>query len=309
MTAGSLRGFDTLRDTRPHRVRFPGLPWLLGFFVAFGLPVVGAASVTSADVAEPAIARLVDALTGTDALLQAEGPRLREAAKDTGPGDLVPVPGFPIEGAGIPRDELLNGSPDEWRRALLDRAAAQIYDQGLQAFAERPEASRFESGGGAWALSLLDGRVHGWLVALQAVPIFASVALAVGVLVMYPAVRRWRVLGFTLAAGAVPPLLLAILALVAASVAGGKPGTFADEAARTIAVLTRGPLVHASTVALGGVVLWWWAGRPVREDADAAARLATARAKRDARHHEAAAPPVTPRRPPDRFVDSDRTPD
>lgn len=276
--------------------RFPLIGLLLAFAIAFALPVIAAATITSADVAQPALARLVDGLTGSEALLRAEEPRIREAATKAGPGDLIEVAGFPVRGAGIPRDEVVAGTPEQWRRTLLDRSAVLLYDQGTHAFAESEEASGFEPGGGAWAISLLDGRVHRWLVILQWIPVLAVIVLSIGLVTMQPLVRRWRLLGLTMAVGAVLPFFLALVTMLIATVAGGAPGTLSDEAADVVATLARGPAIQAGAVALGGLALWWWAGRPVTEE-DPAARLAAARADREARRRAAAGLPPEPKRP------------
>ena len=97
-------------------------------------------------------------------------------------------------------------------------------------------------------------------------------------------------------AGATLPLLIALGASLAARLTGGGEGTLSGEAARVVAVLARGPLIQAGTVAAGGLALWWAARRPVDED-DPAARLAAARAERDARRRAAAGMPPEPRRP------------
>jgi len=279
------------------RLRVPWIAWLLSFCVALSLPLVAAAGTTSSRVAQPALARIVDGLTGADALLRADEIRLRDAADEAGARDLLEVAGFPILGAGIPRDEVLSGTRDQWRRTLLDRAAALLYERGTRVFAEQAATSRVDFGGGAWALNVLDGRVHGWLVIAQWPPVLACVVLGVGVLVMQPPIQRWRILGLSVAVGAAPPFLLTLATLLLASVAGGEPGTLSGEAADVVGTLAKGPLIQSGTVLIGGLTLWWWSNRPVREEHDGAARVATARAEREGGRRAAAGLPPEPRRP------------
>ena len=279
------------------RARFH--PWLalsLALSLSIWLLAAAAADATSPRVAEPALARLLDGLTGTGGLLRSQEAAIREAATKAAPGTTVEVPGFPVRGAGVPRDEVMTGSPEQWRRTLLDQSAALLYRDGTRLFAKDPQASRFETGGGAWALSLLGGRLHDWFAWFRWFPALTTLALITGVLATLGPVRRWRVLGLALVAGAAFPVMLATAAILVTRTAGGPPGTLSGEAAAVVATLVRGPLIEGGAVALGGLVLWWWARRPVVDD-DPAARLAAARAERDARRRAAAGLPPGPRRP------------
>ena len=133
---------------------------LLAFSLTLWLLASAAADATSPRVAQPALARLLDTLTGTGSLLRSQDAAIRDAAMKAAPGATIQVPGFPVRGAGIPREEVLAGSPEDWRRALLDQSAALLYRDGTRPFAEDARAARFETGGGAWALSLLGRRLH-----------------------------------------------------------------------------------------------------------------------------------------------------
>lgn len=257
--------------------------------------MAAAADATSPRVAEPALARLLDGLTGTANLLHSQEAGIREAATKAAPGATVEVPGFPVRGAGLPREEVLTGSPEQWRRALLDRSAALLYREGTRPFAEQPDASDFETGGGAWALSLLGDRLHDWFALLRWLPALATLALVTGVLATAGPVRRWRLLSLALIAGATLPVLLAAIVILVARFAGGPAGTLSGEAATVIAILARGSLIEGGAIVLGGLVLWWWARRPVSDD-DPAMRIAAARADRDARHRLDAGMPPEPRR-------------
>lgn len=287
-----------VRETSPRRGPpriHAWLPRLLAVALCLWLLMVAAADATSHRVAEPALARLLDGLTGTGDLLRSQETAIREAATKAAPGTTIEVPGFPVRGAGLPRDEALAGSPEQWRRTLLDQSAALLYRHGTSPFAERPDASGFETGGGAWALSLLGGRLHDWFALLRWLPAFATLALISGVLATFGPVRRWRVLGLALVSGATLPVLLAI-AMILARFAGGPAGTLSGEAAAVVATLARGPLIEGASVALGGFVLWWWARRPVSDD-DPAMRIAAARAERGAQRRLDAGLPPEPRRP------------
>lgn len=103
------------------------------------LCATAAADITSPCIAQPAIARLLDGLTDTRGLLSAEDARVREAATDAAPSTLIEVPGFPVRGAGIPREDVLSGTPEQWRATVLDRAAALVYRDGTRPFAQAGE--------------------------------------------------------------------------------------------------------------------------------------------------------------------------
>lgn len=286
------------REAAPERGRARFHPWLAGLLalsITLWLLAAAAADATSPRVAEPALARVLDALTGAGGLLHSQEAAIREAAAQAAPGATIEAPGFPVRGAGIPRDEALAGSPEQWRRTLLDQSAALLYRDGTRLFAEDARAARFETGGGAWTLSLLGGWLHGWFALLRWFPASATLALAAGVLATLGRVRRWRVLGLALAAGAAFPVLLALAVIFVARSAGGPAGTLSGEAAAVVATLARGPLIEGGAVALGGLALWWWARRPVDGD-DPVARLAAARARRDARRRLAAGLPPEPGR-------------
>lgn len=281
------------------RPRFhPGLAVLLACSLTLWLSTTAVAEATAPRIAEPALARLLGALTGIDGLLRSQEEVIREAAAEAAPGARIEVRGFPVRGAGLTRDEVLTGSPEAWRRTLLDQSAALLYRDGTRPLADGATAARFEAGGGAWALSLLGGRLHDWFVRVRWLPALATLALITGVLATQGAVRRWRVLGLALAGGAAGPVMFALAGIAAARAFGGPPGTLSGEAATVVAILARGPLIEGGAVVLGGLALWWWARRPVEED-DLAARLAAARAERDARRRAAAGLPPEPRRPRD----------
>lgn len=276
----------------------PWLAILLACSLTLGLFTTAVAEATAPRIAEPALARLLGALTGIDGLLRSQQEVIREAAAEAAPGARIEVRGFPVRGAGLTRDEALIGSPAEWRRTLLDQSAALLYRDGTRPLADGATAARFETGGGAWALSLLGGRLHDWFVRARWLPALSTLVLITGVLTTHVPVRRWRILGLALAGGAAGPVLFALAGIVAARAFGGPPGTLSGEAATVVAILARGPLIQGGTVVLGGLALWWWARRPVEED-DPQARLAVSRAERDARRRAAAGLPPAPRHPRD----------
>lgn len=287
------------RKAAPRRgrpARSPLLAVLLACSVTLWITATAVADATSPRIAEPALARLLDALTGTSSLLESQEATIREAAGKAAPGTTVEAPGFPVRGAGLPREEVMSGSPEQWRRSLLDQSAAILYRDGTGAFAEGSAASRFETGGGAWALSLLDQRLHKWSARLRWIPAFATLALVTGVLATRGPVRRWRILGLAILAGAALPVALALAVMLAARFVGGPAGSLSGEAAAVVATLARGPLIEGGTVALGGLALWWWARRPAADDDDRHARIEAARAEREARRRAAAGLPPAPRR-------------
>lgn len=284
---------------RTHPAHPRSHPWLAAgctLSLLLWVSVSTLATATSPRVAEPAIARLVDGLTDIDGLLLSQESAVRDAAAKAPPGTTTEVPGFPVRGVGLTREEISGGTPDTWRDPLLRRAAAVLYREGLDAFSGEPGTPRFETGGGAWALSLLAASLHERFAFLRWPLGLGTLALAAGVLATLGPVRRWSVLGRVMAGGAVLPLLLAAAALAVTRLAGGAPGTLSGEAAGVAAVLARGPLIQAGTVVLGGLALWWVARRPVDED-DPTARLAAARAERDARRRGTGGVPPEPRRP------------
>lgn len=283
---------------RPRARLHPWLAVLLACSLTLWLFTTAVAEATAPRIAEPALARLLGALTGIDGLLRSQEAVIREAAIGAAPGALLEVRGFPVRGAGITRDEALSGSPEEWRRTLLDQSAALLYRDGTRPLADDDAAARFEAGGGAWALSLLGGGLHDWSVRLRWLPALSTLALITGVLATLGPIRRWRVLGLALLVGAIAPVALALAVIVAARAAAGPPGTLSGEAAAVVAILARGPLIQGGAVAIGGFALWWWARRPV-DEGDPQARLAAARAERDSRRRAAAGLPQEPCRPLD----------
>lgn len=272
------------RETPPGRGAPPArnwLPRLLAITLCLWLFMSAAADATSPRVAEAALARLLDGLIGADDLLRSQEIAIRDHATKAAPGAVIEVPGFPVRGAGIPREQALSGSPDQWRRTLLDAAATVLYREGTRPFAERPDASGFEAGGGAWTLSVLGGRLHHWFALLRWPPALATLALVTAILATAGPVRRWRVLGRALIVGAAGPVLLALAVILVTRFAGGPAGTLSGEVADVLATLARGPLIQGGAVALGGLALSWRARGPNGKD-DLAARVAAARAERDA---------------------------
>lgn len=279
---------DPLADAEP-----PSFPWaarLLVLSIAVWLVATAAADVTSPAVAQPAIARLLDSLIGTSSLLDADADRLRQSATKAAPGTLVEVPGFPVNGAGIPREDVLSGTPEQWRAILLDRSAALVYRDGTGPF-----SAEGQGGGGPLALRLLGERLHGWFRILRWFPGLATLGLGMVVAGTLPPVRRWRAIGLAMALGAALPLVGTCFVLAIASLSGGPSETLSGEAAAVVATLTRGPIIQSVAVAVGGLVLWWRAGRS-RSDEETAARLDAARAARDARRRAVAGLPPEPRR-------------
>ncbi|TAJ19779.1 MAG: hypothetical protein EPO65_05765 [Dehalococcoidia bacterium] len=277
---------DPLAD---HPSTFPWAARLLVICVALWLSATAAADLTSPSVAQPAIAHLLDGLTGTSGLLDAEAVRIRESATKAAPGTLVDVPGFPIEGVGIPREEVLTNTPEAWHAILLTRAAALIYRDGTGPFAADGHAR-----GGPLALRLLGDPIHGWFAILRWFPGIATLGLSVAIVSTLPPVRRWRTIGLAIALGGTLPLAGAILVLGLANFLGGAPGTLSGEAASVVATLARGPIIQSGAVTAGGLALWWWAGRSQSHDAQA--RLAAAREARDARRRAALGALPEPRR-------------
>lgn len=296
---------DPLADTRAASPA-PRYPWAARFLaltLALWLCATAAADITSPQIAQPAIARLLDGLTDTRGLLSAEDARVREAATDAAPRTLIEVPGFPVGGAGIPREDVLSGTPEQWRAILLDRAAALVYRDGT-----RPFAQAGEPGGRPLALRLLDEDLHRVFALVRWLPAVATILLVGLTLATLGPVHRWRALGLAAGIGGAIALTGALAAMLAATLAGSD-GTLSGEAAAVVATLARGPIIQSGAVTLGGLALWWSARRPVVDD-DVEARLAAARAAREARRRAAAGLP--PRAEADAmraFVDSDRAPD
>jgi hypothetical protein len=258
--------------------------------LALWLGATAAADVTSPRIAQPAIARLLDGLTDTRGLLSAEDAGVREAAANAAPGALIEVPGFPVRGAGIPREDVIGGTPEQWRMILLDRAAMLVYRDGTRPFTEDGEA-----GDRPLALRLLDEDLNRLLNFARWLPAVATVLLAALTVVALAPVRRWRALGLAVTIGGAMPLAGAVAALLAATLLGGPGGTLSGEAAAIVRTLLRGPIIQSGAVTLGGLALWWSARRPVAND-DVETRLAAARAAREARRRAAAGLPPEPRR-------------
>ena len=198
--------------------------------------------------------------------------------------------GFPVCGAGIPREDVLSGTPEQWRATVLDRAAALVYRDGT-----RPFAQAGEPGGRPLALRQpAHEDLHRVFALMRWQPAVATILLMGLTLATLGPVHRWRALGLATGIGGAIPLMARWPPMLTATLAGSD-GTLSGEAAAVVATLARGPIIQSGTVTLGGLALWWSARRPVVDD-DVEARLAAARAAREARRRAAAGLPPETRR-------------
>ena len=129
--------------------------WLTAVLLAFTLVafffLATACQVTSEGTAHRILRRGVAITTDIDAVL----PRLEtelHAAAQTGEGDTVRLPNFPVP-VDIPRDQARTLAGEDLRIVILDQSAERIYEDGMSVWAEsdpdaRQDIERISTAGG-----------------------------------------------------------------------------------------------------------------------------------------------------------------
>ncbi len=120
------------------------------------IAALSARQVTAQENAVPLLRAGVAVVTGVDRLIETDAERWREAAAATD-NETITLPGYPLDVA-ISRDELLRSDNPGLVKLVLDRSAALVYADGLDAFDRTGEQSldRFSAQG---ALELAVGQL------------------------------------------------------------------------------------------------------------------------------------------------------
>lgn len=222
--------------------------------------------------------RGIASITDIDTYLAETLPGLRQ---DAGTAELVTLPGYPLN-VQLSADELRNASDAEIRERLLSRSAAQVYEQGLSAFATEGGQSlgflTVENAADTF-LSFIRGSTHaraGFATVLFAV-VVAVCAAVVAASDFRPGVLR--AIGGAMFGAAFIGLALSALLVVLVE-AASSDDVFSREIARIVEsafeVPRRNFLVASvfSGILFGaGVVLTFLERRGRRPDSDDAARF------------------------------------
>ena len=253
--------------------------WLLGAILAALLAglflAIVAVQLTSAGAGQRILRRAVAVMADIDTVLPSIQINLRQAAKDS-PAARVSVPNFPIP-IELPRGEALEIEEENLRAVLLDEGARRLYQDGMSAWAAAdPEADQdieaiSTTGALHRGLSLISEANHRRIVIAASVLGFLAVVLALMLLATVRSYARFLVLGATVVAAALPFLAAAIAFRFGLRTAEEEADPFVtgllDLGVDAMWVPIRDYLALSAlgfgVVALGAVLLWWQARRPL----------------------------------------------
>lgn len=201
------RVYGTATGGRDGRRSLLGALFAVSLF--FLIAALSARQVTARENAVPLLRAGVAVVTGVDQLIETEAAGWRESATTTDE-QTITLPGYPLDVA-LSREELLRSDNPGLVKLVLDRSAALVYADGLDAFDRTGEQSldRFSAQG---ALELAVGQLSqdthdraGIATALAALlaAVFGSLFAASSL-----GWARLRGPGFVAALAAVPALLL-----------------------------------------------------------------------------------------------------
>lgn len=196
--------------------------FFLGICVFLLVAALSARQVTAAGPATDVLSSGIATLSEVDLLLAQHGDELREiAAASNQPA--VTVPGYPLD-VYITRQEAATLSNEELRDLLLDRSAAIVYDEGLDAFDRTGGQSLgFFSPDGMLeqAAGVLSDRQHTRANLATLVFALATALAAVLVVLKNSGFKRMRQVGVATALAAVPGFAGSWLVGRAAAALGG----------------------------------------------------------------------------------------
>jgi hypothetical protein len=178
--------------------------------------------VTSAGTATKLIETGVASLTEIDRVLMEQRPALQETA-GTQPAPAYSIPGYPLD-VRLTRDEALRAGPAELRSVVLQRSAALVYVNGLDAFDRtgHQALSTFSTQG---LLELVTGQLsdgaHSRAVVATYLLAAAVVLVALLVVLRNEGFVRVRALGVGTAGGALPGVVLFLVLKLAVDRVGG----------------------------------------------------------------------------------------
>jgi len=223
---------------------------------------VSAAQATSREVALPALARTVAALSEVDGLLALHRPDIAVAgaSRAADPAARVALPGFPVPDATLTAIEARDANADAQRALLLSRAAGVLYDGGAGALlvedGTAADAGLFSTEGATRrliaALSSSNHRALGALVwPLGAVALVlgaAAVALGRGF-------ARFVALGGALLVTAALAAAVALALRWTAETLGDDGSVLAAELTAVVAEVAWTPARHARWLAAAGLAI------------------------------------------------------
>lgn len=231
------------------------LVFLLGASVLFLIAAISARQVTAPSRALNVLRAGIATTTEIDLLLDENLPEMKQSAASR-PSETWAVPGFPIDVILTP-DEVTELEQPEIRELVLDRSAALVYDQGLDAFDSGEQSIGLFSA--EWLMDLLIGQLSGSNHSRANIAAFFFGALtmiaAVLILLFSGGFSGFRRVGAGVAGGAIVGLILTGLAWLAAGQFGGNDPFMTDlrEIIRTVLSV---PLRNFLVVTILGVFVF-----------------------------------------------------
>ncbi len=235
--------------------------WIVGTVFAVlatvWLIALSASQLTDARVALAVHERGLAALTEIDALLALHVDDIVVAASGSAE---VTLPGFPVPGVTLTAAEAATGDAGIMRDALLARAAALVYEGGLEVMND-PDGlpiatSTFSTAGGVRRVMELLSATNHERAGLVLWPAgIAALVAAAGLLALGRGPGRLIALGVALTAAGVMVLLFAGLIKVVVVVAGSDGSTLAEAFAAMARTLTWLPARNALLLGAGGLAI------------------------------------------------------
>jgi hypothetical protein len=175
------------------------------------LAALALTNITSAGPSQRALAHSVAILTEVDSFLDERYPAIQAEAQETNEAS-VPVRGFPVEVAFTP-SEVAELERSEFREELLNRAAAVVHDNGLDAFSpdSSTEVDSVSMQGAVRAgLDFLRPTPHRVLTWVTAGLAIAAAVLTVGLALSTRGWGRLTAIGLTVLVASAPFLVLSV---------------------------------------------------------------------------------------------------
>jgi hypothetical protein len=194
-------------------------------------------------------------VTDIDQFIADEGPALRQFARESDEPTII-IPGYPLD-VVLNRDDVIKSSDAQLRAIILERSAALVYAEGLDAFDRTGKQSiRRVSLQGLLELAVeqISGSNHTRANVLAALSLLALTVFGAITLATAQGWGRMRALGLAVVAGSLPVLVLSyLLRLFVGAVGGDDPfvASLRDISKTTLSVPIRNSLI----VLVAGVLL------------------------------------------------------
>jgi hypothetical protein len=194
-------------------------------------------------------------VTDIDQFIADEGPALRQFARESDKSTVV-IPGYPLD-VVVNRDDVIKSDDAQLRAIILERSAALVYAEGLDAFDRTGKQSiRRVSLQGLLELAVeqISASNHTRANVLAALSLLALTVFGAITLATAQGWGRMRALGLAVVAGSLPVLVLSyLLRLFVGAVGGDDPfvAGLRDISKSTLSVPIRNSLV----VLVAGVLL------------------------------------------------------